>query len=1574
MTRFLLSLALIFSFTFSEAQISLSGTSYTQAFDAIGSGLPTGFSVVTSASASALGTTAAFTTAATAWTSTTSGWKNSASADGLASNASSAVQNAAIDRSLTLRQSGSFGDPGAGLVMQLANTTGFANFNLSFKLQSLDSTSPRTTTWLVDYGFGATPTAFSSITTTPTPITSGNSVYTNVSVSVNFGSLLNNQNQNVWIRIVSLSASTGSGNRATTGFDDLALTYTASGGCTAPTTQVAAGNISSISSNSFQMNWTKVASANSLVVIKQGSAVAGVPANGTSYTANATFGSGQTIAAGEYVVYNGSAELINITGLSQSTKYYIAVFSLNTATNCYNVSSPFSVNATTLCITPSIQVSNTSSSNSNTSATLSWNLGNGDSIIVRLNTTNTITAPVNGTHYSANSTYSGSGQQWVYKGVAANFNLTGLSASTSYYATVYTYNGCNGSPQYLTTGTSVYQITTTNVAPSYYSSATGLTCAPLKTALYNIVKTGVTPKNYSDLWTIYTTADVKLNERGGSPGTYNVIWDIYSDNPTGLDPYEFIPVTKQCGTYSVEGDCYNREHSFPQSWFGGGTTPGPGTDYHHIYPTDGKVNADRSNYVYGETSSPTKTSLNGSKLGPSSFTGIPSSVIVFEPINEYKGDVARAFLYMLTMYQNNMATWAAISTEGSIRAFEGTTFPSIKSVYLQLMLKWHNQDPVSAKEIARNNSGYSFQGNRNPFIDHPEYVASIWNGPCSSISYTGNPYCSSGGTASVTLVGTSGGVYSSTSGLVINASTGAVTLASSTPGTYTVTYTVSGQPVTTAITINQVAQISSQPANQVSCFNSSVSLSVTATGTGLTYQWRKGNSNLSNTANVSGVTSATLVINSLTVSDTAYNYNVVVSGSNPCGSLTSSSAAINLNTTNTWIGTINDDWNTATNWCLGIPTTASTVVIPSGTTYSPNIKTATATANTVSIQSGATLTMLGNYNLNLSGTTFSNAGTLVTSASTGQVVTTGSITYSGALMFKNLQLNGSTVFESAVTVTGTLIMGSGSSINSGFGPIYGGSSTLSYASGGTFVRGKEWSAVSGSGFPKDVVLSNNTLLDAAGGGNSNVVLSLGGNLTVQAGSVLNMSLGANAMTQNLVIAGNLALNGSLIGSTHVLGGIKISQNWTMNPSATFTPSSSAVEFNGTVLQQINGATTFGDFKLNNAGGLVLNAITRVAGVVKLTSGVIFSEPTKMLIFENGASVGTGSDAPKNTAFVDGPVRKIGNAWFVFPVGKAGTGYQPIEISSPTQAADAFTATYNRGNGNTFGTTKVNGLKTVSGCEYWDLERTIGSSTVDVTIYGNTNSGCGAITGENYFTGASSNTSSLTVAHWNSTTNTWEDYHGIVTGTASSLSVRAMNVSSFSPFTFGSNANNPLPVTLVNFSASKSNNQNLLTWETASEINFDKFEIETANLAEIELNTFSEIGEVKANGIAGQINKYTFIDTRNTTAASQFYRLKMVDLDGTFAYSDIKQIKSDALNGVRIYPNPSKNDLQIDIRQDFTTAQINVVDMLGKTQISTSAILEIRNGFFNTSALSPGIYIIQINVDNQTQTFKWLKSQ
>jgi endonuclease I len=250
-----------------------------------------------------------------------------------------------------------------------------------------------------------------------------------------------------------------------------------------------------------------------------------------------------------------------------------------------------------------------------------------------------------------------------------------------------------------------FSVALSQVPPGYYDDAAGLEGTELRAALHDIIDDH-TFIQYGDIYDILDQTDMKPNGK---------VWDMYSDVPGGTPPYEYTFFEDECGNYSGEGSCYNKEHSWPKSWFGGEVYP-MHSDLFHIVPTDGYVNGKRSNYPFGEVGAVIWTSQNGSKTGYCNYPGY--SGIVFEPIDAYKGDFARGYFYMSTRYYGEDSGWPGSDmVEGA----------ELKPWALSMLLEWHYNDPLSQKEIDRCNAIYNLQNNRNPFIDHPEYVALIWD-------------------------------------------------------------------------------------------------------------------------------------------------------------------------------------------------------------------------------------------------------------------------------------------------------------------------------------------------------------------------------------------------------------------------------------------------------------------------------------------------------------------------------------------------------------------------------------------------------------------------------------------------------------------------------------------------------------------------------------------------------------------------------------------------------------------------------------------------------------------------------
>jgi len=242
-----------------------------------------------------------------------------------------------------------------------------------------------------------------------------------------------------------------------------------------------------------------------------------------------------------------------------------------------------------------------------------------------------------------------------------------------------------------------------SIPAGYYDGTAGLHGYALLVALHNVIK-GHTALTYSFTATAFHNTDKRPDGN---------VWDVYSDVPGGTPPYEYA--FGPLGSGGSEGIAYNREHSFPQSWFGGSNLP-MYSDLWIIYPTDSKVNSERGNYPYGQVGTATWTSLNGTKLGNCVSTGYSGTC--FEPIDGYKGDLSRSQFYVATRYFNEDSSWPGGASTNKSQLLKWAA---------DQYLAWSIADPISWKERVRNAAIYEYQHNRNPFVDHPEFASAIWD-------------------------------------------------------------------------------------------------------------------------------------------------------------------------------------------------------------------------------------------------------------------------------------------------------------------------------------------------------------------------------------------------------------------------------------------------------------------------------------------------------------------------------------------------------------------------------------------------------------------------------------------------------------------------------------------------------------------------------------------------------------------------------------------------------------------------------------------------------------------------------
>lgn len=247
------------------------------------------------------------------------------------------------------------------------------------------------------------------------------------------------------------------------------------------------------------------------------------------------------------------------------------------------------------------------------------------------------------------------------------------------------------------------------VPDGYYNSLEGLTGKALRQAAAKRVSSHTAVSYGDNTWAAFKSTDVRI------VGGKETWWDMYSPDNVAV---------------SSGHPGMNIEHSVANSWWGGSKNDAY-KDLFHLNPSNSNANSRKSNYPLGEISNVTWD--NGV-----TFVGNPVSgqgggnKYVYEPADEYKGDFARVFMYMFTVYET--ISWK----ENTNWMYEVGSEDMFKPWAVELLLKWHRQDPVSQKEIDRNEAIYKIQHNRNPYIDSPELAEYVWG------SKKGQPYSFTG--------------------------------------------------------------------------------------------------------------------------------------------------------------------------------------------------------------------------------------------------------------------------------------------------------------------------------------------------------------------------------------------------------------------------------------------------------------------------------------------------------------------------------------------------------------------------------------------------------------------------------------------------------------------------------------------------------------------------------------------------------------------------------------------------------------------------------------------------------------
>lgn len=468
-------------------------------------------------------------------------------------------------------------------------------------------------------------------------------------------------------------------------------------------------------------------------------------------------------------------------------------------------------------------------------------------------------------------------------------------------------------------------------------------------------------------------------------------------------------------------------------------------------------------------------------------------------------------------------------------------------------------------------------------------------------------------------------------------------------------------------------------------------------------------------------------------------------------------------------------------------------------------------------------------------------------------------------------------------------------------------------------------------------------------------LALAGSLNIASGAVF----GITGIT-------TLDINGSFsVGTTLDLSGLSsmnVAGDFTNN--GTFSPPPT-VTLDGTSAQIVSGssATAFGILEVNNtdagSADVTLNSSITISnymdfqdGIVVIGSGGLTFNDNAVVRYDGVAETTPTGGSNDGSSFVSGPVTKIGDDDFVFPVGD-GSRYARLGIQPQTGAAtDQYTGQYLFSASSTVSGTKAGNIKRVSGLEHWDLTRDNGFTSVIPTLF---------------YDGTSEVDvpASLLVAHY--TGSEWED---LGNGSVSSSTVTAASaMTSFSDLTLATSndAANPLPVEMLYFVADVDRQSVELEWSTASELNNDYFEIQRS----FDGQTFEVLAEVQGNGTTDEIQVYNYQD-KFPIPGVQYYRLRQVDFDGAFEFSEIVAVEY-APNGelfkASLYPNPSiGKEVTIELQtNDFTApVKIEVMDLAGRLLISESFDISAHSNqiLLDASHLKTGTYLIRIQQRDQ----------
>jgi hypothetical protein len=748
-----------------------------------------------------------------------------------------------------------------------------------------------------------------------------------------------------------------------------------------------------------------------------------------------------------------------------------------------------------------------------------------------------------------------------------------------------------------------------------------------------------------------------------------------------------------------------------------------------------------------------------------------------------------------------------------------------------------------------------------------------------------------------------------------------------------------------------------------------------------------------------------------------------VLGIGSASGITASSTSGNVRTTTkTFITAAHYIYNGSVNQFTGdaLPTTITRLSISNANRVT--LTTSNTTVSRLDLNSGYFLSGAGqNLNIAHNGNIYGNGGANPDETAAGSITFLGTGTTNGLsqsqprlyyVIIKNIvvapevytgaNFNGTS--SASATILNALRIDASSYVTQA--PFYQANSSLIYNTGGSYSRNVEWGSTSNQGYPHHVTVQGGTTVNLFSNPITPNELSIGGDLTLgnsSSSGVINLSGNLGNMTKPLEVKGNLVIgsttsNSSALNLSGSSGGdLWLHGNFTRYEGSFYTDNSRAIYFKGSRDSEIStptstmvaGAPTqnFSYFRMTKDNAnykLTLDCRVGINNQITFSKGNILSDNTNLLVLYNGSNVQNMDytnriSGASDSSFVSGPMKKIGNSSFVFPVGKPLMsspdvgGHRIIAISAPANATDAFTAEFYLGNANLMGSIIAPAspyVAWVSRCEYWRLERSAGTSNVNVTLSWNARSNCNVKYVDDLPTLVivhnTANSSLTGIAPFSGN---WDKFgrDGGTTGDVTAGTITWNNVSDYSPFALGTiNVNtNPLPFNLNRFNATPARKNVQLDWAVGNNHEQQSYTLERSKDG-IHFEAITHVAAVKDVPVA----EYNYTDEQPLTGWN-YYRLRATDNQLKQATSRIIRIwwgQGPAV--VSVLPNPATEKIVINLSDPSSITEIQIVNSTGQV------VRQVRSVQFTNevsiSSLQAGMYYIRLFGKNGLTTKTFVK--